>query len=72
MFNLFTCVQYSHSAWFLDGITSTLVIVEFNLNYLHVIYPVCASFHFNKSNLEDLAAFYYKIFRSLMSNIKQS
>ena len=25
-FNLFTCVQYSHSAWFLDGRTSILAI----------------------------------------------
>ena len=25
-FNLFTCVQYSHSTWFLDGRTSILVI----------------------------------------------
>ena len=27
-FNLITCVQYSQSAWFLDGRTSILVAIE--------------------------------------------
>ena len=26
-FNLLTCVQYSHSAWFLDGNTSIFVVI---------------------------------------------
>ena len=26
-FNLLTCIQYSHSPWFLDGRTSILVLI---------------------------------------------
>ena len=28
-FNRFTCVQNSHSAWFLDGRTSILILVQY-------------------------------------------
>ena len=32
-FDYFTCVQNSHSAWFLDGRTSSLIIIIYSLAY---------------------------------------
>ena len=41
-FNLLTCVRYSHSAWFLDGWTSILVLSTLRLNNKSA-YIICIS-----------------------------